>query len=146
MSDQPDILGICVGNTRTRIGHFHDDRLIASKSVPSTDAEAVASTALALASDPGATIAVLASVHEAAAGAITARLCGARGEASVARPGAGIAIPVRHTLDDGTSVGPDRPRNALGAFPQAKQACVGVEVGAAGRVDFIDGVGLFLCG
>jgi len=141
--DRRDMLALCVGNTRTRVGLFHDDTLAASKIAPSDDAEAVAAAAAELAGDASAPIAVIASVNPTDTEAIAARLAETLGEEAVARLGVDIPIPIRHSLDDDSTVGQDRLLDALAAYTHASQACVVVDVGTAVTIDFIDGGGIF---
>jgi type III pantothenate kinase len=141
--DRRDMLAICVGNTRTRVGLFQDDTLAASKTVSSDDAAAIAATAVELVPDPASAFAVIASVNPTDADAIASTLAAALGAGSVARLGVDIPIPIRHSLEDDSTVGQDRLLNALAAFSHASQACVIVDVGTAVTIDFIDGGGIF---
>ncbi len=141
--DRPDLLAICVGNTRTRVGHFHDDTLTTSKTALSEDAGAVAAAAAELAGDASSPIAAIASVNPTDADAIASELAGVLGADAVARLGVDLPIPMRHSLEDDSTVGQDRLLNALAAFKHTSQACIVVDVGTAVTIDFIDGGGIF---
>lgn len=143
MSTQPDLIAICVGNTRTRVGHFHNGELVIASTVSSADAEAVAETVRTLVAELEAPVVMMSSVRPAAADAIEAAVEQIPAAGKVGRVGREIAIPIRHTLDDDSTVGQDRVLNAIAAFEKAGQACIVVDVGTAVTVDFVDGEGVF---
>jgi type III pantothenate kinase len=84
---------------------------------------------------------VVASVNDAAAATLEQVLGDLR--VRLYRIGRDLAIDLRHTVDDIKGVGQDRLLCAIGAFQQARQACVVVDAGTAVTVDFIDGEGVF---
>lgn len=144
MNQPQRVLAISVGNTRTRVGVFESGSLVDSLAVVNSD-EPSLREALAglLGAKNGQTVSVLASVNESMAervGGWVAQL--ADGERPV-RLGADIPIPIRHSLDDASTLGQDRMLNAIAAFARTKQACVIVDVGTAVTVDFVDGEGTF---
>lgn len=143
MTTPPSYIALCVGNTRTRVGHFQDGQLIASYSVASLETDAVVEQVAALAEGISSPMVFMASVRPQAADAIEAALEKHPGVGAVERIGRDIPIPLEHTLDDGSTLGQDRALNAIAAFEQARQACVVVDVGTAVTVDFVDGKGVF---
>ena len=66
-----------------------------------------------------------------------------RGMGDVYMIGDDIAVPLRHNLDDASTLGQDRQLCALAAYSRARQACVVVDAGTAITVDFVDGEGVF---
>lgn len=143
MSTPADLIAICVGNTRTRVGHFRGNQLMVASTVASSDANAAAETVRTLLAGLDAPVVVMSSVHHEAADAIEAAIEKIPGAGNVGRIGREVAIPIRHTLDDDTTVGQDRVLNALAAFEKAGQACIVVDVGTAVTIDFVDGEGVF---
>lgn len=136
------LLGICVGNTRTRYALFHGSEIQDSAALENADAEAL--------------FAALAEVHEAAGGppvvlatvnrALSDRLEGElrdRTGSEIYRVGRDLEVPIAHALRDASTVGQDRLLCALGAYTRAKQACVVIDAGTAVTVDFVDGEGTF---
>lgn len=145
MAPAAEILAVSVGNTRTRVGVFHDKELDHSSATANTDLEAVAAAVLeAPVSNPGAPL-VLASVNDPIAEPLLAILRPqilARG-GDIYRFGKDLTIPMQNSLVDDSTVGQDRLLNAVGAFARAQQACIIVDAGTAVTVDFVDGQGVF---
>lgn len=144
MNHPPRVLTISVGNTRTRAGVFESGQLADSAAFPSasqTEAREVFTRLLGSSPDP--TPAVLASVNDPAATDIASVLTQLNHAQPPARLGRDLPIPIRHSLDDDSTVGQDRLLNAIAAFARAKQACVVIDAGTAVTVDFIDGEGVF---
>ena len=141
------LLAVTVGNTRTRLGLFRPAatrgaELVESASHSNSDLAGIAKQARELlVSDHGSSI-VMSSVNNKVADQLEKLLRVETGE-EVYRFGRDLAIPLRNTLDDDTTVGQDRLLCALAAFSKAKQACVVVDAGTAITVDFIDGEGIF---
>lgn len=138
------LLAISVGNTRTRIGRFEGDALVAGESIRNDDRAALVERiggAYAALGVAGAPI-VLASVnppHAARLTRIVERTCGTE----VRRIGRDLPIPIRHRLDPGTRTGDDRLLNAVAARDLVRAACVVVDAGTAITVDLVDGDGVF---
>lgn len=136
------LIAIAVGNTRTRIGRYVGKDLADPVSLPNSDLAAVVSAAFRASEEHHGAPFVVASVNNPFADTLCARL-GAGAEDRVLRIGRDIAIPLKHSLDDASTVGHDRLLNALGAYSRAEQACVVIDAGTAITVDFVDGEGNF---
>jgi type III pantothenate kinase len=134
------IIGVAVGNSRTRVALIEGKEVSEGRSFSSGESQEIAGAIRTLldAADPG-TIVVTSSVNDSARSAIEAAL----GNANVLRIGRDLPIPIQHSLDDATTVGQDRLLCALGAYSRARQACVIVDAGTAITVNFIDGEGTF---
>ncbi|MFG0327666.1 MAG: type III pantothenate kinase [Phycisphaerales bacterium JB037] len=140
-SSPPPIVAVAVGNSRTRFGRFEGASLHHPHSIDNADPARVAADLVSAGGDDA--IVVIASVNAPVADAIEDHLA-KRGHADrLYRVGRDLPIPVRHTLDDPTTVGVDRLVTALGAYSKAQQACVVVDAGTAVTVDFVDGEGVF---
>lgn len=135
------LLAIAVGNTRTRLGLFDAGELTRGETVVNLDAAELAARARALLDSAPDAAPVIASVNEPVAGRLADALVASG--ADPVRIGRDLPIPLRHTLDDASTLGQDRALNALGAYSVAAQACVIVDVGTAVSVDFVDGQGVF---
>lgn len=147
----PTIIALSVNNTRTHLGLCTSLGTGASpgvggggeyvvedmKSVPHADA---AQTVAGIVGDARAV--VLSSVNPAASGGIRDALTASLG-VPVLEINRDVAIPLRHTLTDASTLGQDRALNALGAFARVQQACVVIDAGTAVTVDFVDGEGTF---
>jgi type III pantothenate kinase len=140
-----ELIAVSVGNTRTRIGLFREQRLEQSDALPNSDADAIVRAVMALpVVNSGAPVAI-ASVNNRVADPLAialAELLKPRG-GDLYRFGDDLAIPINNTLDDDSTVGQDRLLNAIGAFSRARQACIIVDAGTALTVDFVDGEGTF---
>lgn len=140
-----ELLAVSIGNTRTRVGVFHDKELDHAAAAANEDLNAVAATILeAPVSNPGAPL-VIASVNGPVAEPLLKLLepkIAARG-GDIYRFGRDLSIPIQNALSDDSTVGQDRLLNALGAFARAEQACIIVDAGTAITVDFVDGQGVF---
>lgn len=152
MSDQ--LLLISVGNTRTRFAVVRNGQLEPSRVEPNADRAALAAAVLGAAGgteSDGPAPALIASVNRPVSDRLEEALRGSgrrtwklSAGGAEGRIGEGeLPIPITHTLDDLTTVGPDRLLDAIGAYSRAKQACVVVDAGTAITVDFVDGEGTF---
>jgi type III pantothenate kinase len=135
------ILGVCVGNTRVRLGLFAGRELGGASSVPVDDIDAIVRTARDACGAHDEPVVVLASVNEPDAQRLERALTKEFGQTH--RFGRDIPIPLRHRLDDASTLGQDRALCALGAYTRAEQACVVIDAGTAITVDFIDGEGVY---
>ena len=141
----PVILAVAVNNSRTRVGLIQGDQLDAPQSFDNADTRAIVDEIAARV--PGkdgrrdATI-VMSSVNDPVADRIAAALESRLGS-TVYRVGRDLPVPMRHALDDASTVGQDRLLCALAAFARSRQACVVIDVGTAVTVDFVDGEGAF---
>lgn len=144
MSDVSDIrlLAVAVGNTRTRVGLFRGRELSGSGSALSGDSDAVATVVAGLVAGEGRVGVALSDVNPKAADALASRLEADLG-VEVVRIGRDLAVPMRHALDDASTLGQDRILCAYGAYVRAEQAVVIVDAGTAVTVDFVDGAGVF---
>ena len=136
------VVGVAVGNTRTRVGLLRDGTVQDAESLRSDDAQAVAALVAGKRATAGAGPVVISSVNNQAVLAIEQALESGH-SIEAFRIGRDVSLPVRHTLDDASTVGQDRLLTALGAYSKSKQACVVVDAGTAITVDFVDGEGTF---
>jgi type III pantothenate kinase len=136
------LLGICIGNTRTRYALFQGAELQDSAAVENSDAELLVSTLAAFHAAHGRPTVVLATVNGPVADRLESEL-NDRARAEIFRVGRDLVVPIAHSLRDGSTVGQDRLLCALGAFSRAKQACIVIDAGTAVTVDFVDGEGVF---
>lgn len=164
MSDQ--LLLVSVGNTRTRFALVRNGQiepsLVETNADPLALAAAVKRSCLDAraepspdeedASPPSPPPVLIATVNKPVSDLLRTALKAAghkvwhlgTSKADLGGGGAdGLPIPIMHTLEDITTVGPDRLLDALGAFTRVKQACVVIDAGTAITVDFIDGEGTF---
>jgi type III pantothenate kinase len=135
------ILALAVGNSRTRVGLFTGNELSEVRAVSSADAPQVLAAARDAIRDHAGVVAVMSSVNAPAADRIESALESDLDE--VFRIGRDIHVPMRHTLDDASTLGQDRILCALAAYTRAQQACVIIDAGTAITVDFVDGEGVF---
>lgn len=136
------IIAVSVGNSRTKFGSFTDLDMIESGAASNTDLDEVAGLIIGLASrTPGAEI-VMASVNPPVADRLESMLAGRSG-GDLYRLGRDIGFPIRHALDDDSTLGHDRLLNAVAAYEMARQACIVIDAGTAMTVDFVDGEGAF---
>jgi len=140
-----NMLGVSVGNSRTRIGAFVDGELQECATFRNEREDALAEAvthAYAPLRDREDVAVLLASVNDPAAKAIEQQITSTLGQ-SVRRVERDITIPIGRQLDPDAMVGDDRLLNAAAAFDILKQACVVVDAGTAITVDLIDGAGTF---
>jgi type III pantothenate kinase len=142
---QGPLLGLTVGNSRTRLGLFLKGELSSAVSVAnppagSSDYKALLREVEGLLADQHGAPIVIASVRKPLSDALRVEL---RGMGDVYMIGDDIAVPLRHNLDDASTLGQDRQLCALAAYSRARQACVVVDAGTAITVDFVDGEGVF---
>ncbi len=126
------VVGLCVGNTRTRVGLFREGRLVESESLPNAERDSIIAWARARGGEV-----LLASVNLPVAIALEEALH------DVQRAGRDFEIPIRTDLRPDATPGHDRLLCALGAWNRTEQACVVVDAGTAVTVDFVDAEGVF---
>jgi type III pantothenate kinase len=134
----PVLFAVAVGNTRTCWASFRGREsggLGAERNLLAPAAVALA------AAEAEAPVVALASVNGSAAAEVVAALTD-RG-LTVVRIGPDLAPPLRHSLDDVSTLGVDRALNAVAAFELIGAACAVIDAGTAITVDFIDGEGTF---
>lgn len=141
-SDAPglSLLALGVGNSRTRWGIFSGRELIESASEP--NGASLSALLADRARAAGVTRVALASVNDQAADPLARALAGVV-EGGVVRIGRDIAPPLRHSLDDASTLGIDRALCACAAWELLGSACAVIDAGTAITVDFIDGEGVF---
>ncbi|RMH11065.1 MAG: type III pantothenate kinase [Planctomycetota bacterium] len=144
MNHAPRILTIAVGNTRTRAGLFDGGQLLESVVFQGSDPNHGRQSLERLITEGQAPeMAAIASVNDSVAERVGDLVRELLPDTCLARVGRDLDMPIRHTLDDPSTVGHDRWLNAIGAFSRTRQACVIVDVGTAVTVDFVDGEGVF---
>lgn len=140
-----NMLGVSVGNSRTRIGAFIEGELQECATYRN-ERESVLAEALTQAYTPLAeredAVVLLTSVNDPAAKKIEQQITSSLGM-QVSRVERDLTIPIGRQVDDDSQVGEDRLLNAAAAFDVLKQACVVVDAGTAITVDFVDGAGTF---
>lgn len=140
------LLALSIGNTRTRVGRFEDDKLTFSTALANhrlaSDLASVLQEAWGpLQSQEDAAV-LLASVVPDLSPQV-AEIAGRTTGKKILLAETDLPIPVGRQLDRETLVGQDRLLNAAAAYDTLKQACVVVDAGTAITVDFIDGAGTF---
>lgn len=110
------------------------------QSIDNADPAAVANAAKQLKARYSGRAFVIASVNKPASEKLETLLTG---EGDVYVIGRDLEIPMKHTLDDASTVGQDRLLDALGAYAKLNEACIVVDAGTAVTVDFVDGEGTF---
>ncbi len=145
-----NLLAISVGNTRTKVGLFIDNKLVRSLALTPDqldpqlrDFVVAAWKELAITSQPAVLMATVnPKVFPKAEEIVSEALLEDR-NAQVLRVEEDVAISIGRQLDREAMVGEDRLLNAAAAFDTLKQACVVVDAGTAITVDYIDGAGTF---
>lgn len=136
------LIAVAVGNTRTRWGLLHGRELEESAAASNDNPAEIIAGVLRIAEGIHEAPIVIASVNAGVSESLAARLEDAGG-GRVLHIGRDVAIPLKHDLDDATTLGQDRALCALAAYKRAEQACVVVDAGTAVTVDFVDGEGVF---
>lgn len=136
------LLGICVGNTRTRYALFHGSEIQDSAALENADMEALATALAGVHLAAGGPPVVMATVNRALSDRLESELRD-RTVGEVFRVGRDLEVPIAQSLRDASTVGQDRLLCALGAYSRAKQACIVIDAGTAVTVDFVDGEGTF---
>jgi type III pantothenate kinase len=139
------LLAVSVGNTRTAVGHFHNEQLQAVEYLPTQDTQgivAAASQQWAHAADYDDNEVVVAGVNAEACTRLEVALA-ATLNTGVWRVGRDLEVPIGLRVDPGTKTGQDRLLCAAAAFDILKQAAIVVDAGTCITVDFVDGEGTF---
>jgi type III pantothenate kinase len=140
-----NMLGVSVGNSRTRIGAFIAGELQECATFRNERADVLAEAvthAFSPLRDLEDVSVLLTSVNDPAAKAIEHQITTTLGQ-QVRRVERDITIPIGRQVDADAKTGEDRLLNAAAAFDVLKQACVVVDAGTAITVDFVDGAGTF---
>lgn len=140
--EQLGVLAIAVGNTRTRFGVFVGRELRESHVLPNSDPAAIVAAILRSVEGVHNPAVALGSVNQPISDKLIGMLDGEQGM-EVQRIGADLHAPMKHSLDDASTLGVDRILCAYGAWKRAEQAVVIVDAGTAITVDFVDGEGTF---
>lgn len=135
---QSSLLAIAVGNTRARWASFAGRELTPGGAEPHE--RALDALRLAVEHADPDTVAI-ASVNDPRADRIEEALAGLG--PAIARIGRDAMPPLRHTLEDASTLGIDRALNALAAFSLTESASAVIDAGTAITVDFVDGEGVF---
>lgn len=137
------LLAVTVGNTRVGMGLARQGELSGVRWLPKGDMDAILAAARELAEPVHGVCAVVASTNAPLADRLEQRLGEVINGEDVLRIGRDLHVPLRHTLDDASTLGQDRALCAIAAFERAKQACIVIDAGTAVTADFIDGEGVF---
>ena len=146
MSVNLNLLLINIGNTRTQVGTFRDDKIHNPESIchsaPQRELEQLLAQSYAEVSDKSNVMVMLSSVNSRAKQEVTQVLRGIEAQPIVVLE-EDLPVPVGRQLDPETIIGTDRLLNASAAFAHLKQTCVVVDAGTAITVDYVDGAGTF---
>lgn len=140
-----NLLGISIGNTRTRLGVFVDGKLTETDTYENRHAERL-SEAIERAFTPlrerEDAIVLMSSVKPQLNASIAQMVTDALAQSPrwVERD---VPIPIGRRLDPEAMVGEDRLLNAAAAYDVMKQACVVIDAGTAITIDLVDGDGTF---
>ncbi len=136
------IVGVSVGNSRIKFAAFNDLEMLDAGASINTELEEAAGLIVGMLSRSAGAELVLASVNPALADKLESMLTERKG-GSIYRLGRDLGFPIKHALDDDSTLGQDRLLNAIAAFEMARQACIVIDCGTAMTIDFVDGEGTF---
>lgn len=136
------IIAVSVGNSRIKFGSLNDLELLDSGASSNAELDEAAGLIAAMLGRSAGGEIVMASVNPAVADALETKLVERSGGA-IFRLGRDLGFPIRHALDDDSTLGQDRLLNAIAAYEMARQACIVIDCGTAITVDFVDGEGTF---
>lgn len=146
MSLNLNLLLINIGNTRTQVGTYRDEKIHNPESIahaqPQRELEQLLAQSFAQVSDKTNVIVLLSSVNSRARQNVMQVLRSIKAEPVVVME-EDMPVPVGRQLDPETIVGTDRLLNAAAAFAHMKQSCVVIDAGTAITVDYVDGTGTF---
>ena len=140
-----NLLAICIGNTRTRLGTFVGEQFKESIAVPNSSFTALSNQierAFETFGDDEGSVVMVASTCPPLTHRVTEQVNKRLGVKAV-RVEEDLPIPIGRQLDPEAIVGEDRLLNAAAAYDVLRQACVVIDAGTALTVDFIDGAGTF---
>jgi len=143
--DNINLLAVSVGNTRTRIGAFVDDKLTQVSTFRNARLERIENAideAYKPLRDVSNTAIVMSSVDPERGSEVEAILKQTL-NLPIEHVERDLPIPIGRQLDREALVGEDRLLNAAAAYDRLKQACVIVDAGTAMTIDFVDGAGTF---
>lgn len=136
------IVAVSVGNSRIKFATFNDLEMLDTGAAMNTDLEEGAGLIVGMLSRSAGAEIVMASVNPAIADKLESMLTERTG-GSIYRLGRDLGFPIKHALDDDSTLGQDRLLNAIAAFEMARQACIVIDCGTAMTIDFVDGEGTF---
>lgn len=146
MSLNLNLLLINIGNTRTQVGAFRDEKIHNPESIqhsaPQRELEHLLAESFAEVRDRTNPMVLLSSVNSRAHQEVTALLRSIEAGPVVVME-EDVHVPIGRQLDPETIVGTDRLLNAAAAFGYLNQSCIVVDAGTAITVDYIDGQGTF---
>lgn len=140
-----NLLAVSVGNTRTRVGSFVEDKLVEVSTFRNDRQEKIGSaidTAYAPLRDRDDATILLSTVDPERGDQVEQAIRKQLGQ-DVYRVERDMTIPIGRQLDREALVGEDRLLNAAAAFDKHKQSCVIVDAGTAMTIDLVDGAGTF---
>ena len=136
------IVAVSVGNSRIKFASFNDLEMLDDGAAKNSELGEAAGLIAGLLSRTAGGEIVLASVNPAIADILETMLVERTG-GSIYRMGRDLGFPIKHALDDDSTLGQDRLLNAIAAFELARQACIVIDCGTAMTIDFVDGEGTF---
>ena len=148
MTEDRNLIAICVGNTRTRLGRFDDGTLARSAAINNASLATIVEKIVEWSADQDGkghtdkADLIMASVNDEPADRLASALEDQL-SVEVYRIGGDLPIPVAEQLDPETITGVDRLLNAAAAYKTVGQACIIIDAGTAITVDFVDGEGTF---
>lgn len=140
-----NLLAVSVGNSRTRIGAFVDDKLTQVSTFRNDRMDRIQHAideAHAPLDGVEDTAVLLSTVHPEQGDRVEGILKKHLGKPTL-RVERDMPIPIGRQLDREALVGEDRLLNAAAAYDRLKQACLIVDAGTAMTIDFVDGAGTF---
>ena len=146
MSLNLNLLLINIGNTRTQVGTFRDEKIHNPESIchtaPQRELEQLLATSFTEVRDKTNVMVLQSSVNTRARQEVMQVLRTIEAHPVVVLE-EDMPVPVGRQLDPETIVGTDRLLNAAAAFGHLSQSCVVVDAGTAITVDYVDGTGTF---
>lgn len=140
-----NLLAISIGNTRTRLGVFVDDKLTESDTFENASIDQLGQAiedAFAPLRERDDAVVLMSSVRPQLNDQITKLVIDHTGQ-SPRWVEKDVPIPIGRRLDPEAMVGEDRLLNAAAAFDVMKQSCIVVDAGTAITIDLVDGEGTF---
>jgi len=146
MSVNLNLLLINIGNTRTQVGTYRDEKIHNPESIchsaPQRELEQLLSESFSEVSDSTNVMVLLSSVNRRAKENVRHILKTIKADLVLVIE-EDLKVPIGRQLDPETIVGTDRLLNAAAAFSHLGQGCVVIDAGTAITVDFVDGKGTF---
>lgn len=140
-----NLLAVSVGNTRTRVGAFHEGELREVSTFRNDRLDRIGGAidkAYESLRETENAHAIMSSVNPQAVDGVL-KLLNDKLDIEVYRVEQDLPIPIGRQLDPEALVGEDRLLNAAAAFDKLGQSCVVVDAGTAMTIDYVDGTGTF---